>query len=127
MAVSAPFRQPATRGAQELESAEWAVGSIFTTHDGSPNSGKIQVAGARRLSERHFKAQTAAIWGWFPRQRPQAPAEIKTTLDRIAAAKIGYQPTIQVLEGERVYFEPEFLSSPDVSKSFPRNSSPGFR
>ena len=58
---------------------------------------------------------------------PQVPAEIKTTLDKIAAAEIGYQPTIQVLEGERVYFEPEFLSSPDVAKSFPRNSAPGFR
>jgi hypothetical protein len=51
----------------------------------------------------------------------------KPKQQRFGAGSLDNQPTILVLEGERVYFEPEFLSSPDVSKSFPRNSSPGFR
>jgi Amidohydrolase family len=72
------------------------------------------------------------MWHWRDRDRvldnePQLPAEIKTTLDEIARTKIGYQPTIQVLEGERVYFEPEFLSSRDVAKVVPQELLTWFR
>jgi Amidohydrolase family len=72
------------------------------------------------------------MWHWKDRDRSldneaQLPTEIKATLDEIAQKKIGYQPTIQVLEGERVYFEPEFLSSPDVAKVVPKELLAWFR
>jgi len=72
------------------------------------------------------------MWHWKDRDRsldnePQVPAEIKSTLDEIAQKKIGYQPTIQVLEGERVYFEPEFLNSPAIAKVVPKELLAWFR
>ena len=33
--------------------------------------------------------------------------------------RVGYQPTFQVLEGERVYFEPDYLKTPAVRKVVP--------
>jgi len=72
------------------------------------------------------------MWHWKERDRvldnePQVPAEIKSTLDQIAAAQIGYQPTIQVLEGERVYFEPDYLNRPAVVKVVPKELLEWFR
>jgi imidazolonepropionase-like amidohydrolase len=72
------------------------------------------------------------MWHWKDRDRaldsePQVPGEIRSTLDHIAAAKIGYQPTIQVLEGERVYFEPDYLDSPAVAKVVPKQLHDWFR
>lgn len=72
------------------------------------------------------------MWHWKEGNRtldnePQVPDEIKTTLDGIAAAKIGYQPTIQVLEGERVYFEPDYLDSPAVARVVPKQLLDWFR
>lgn len=66
------------------------------------------------------------MWHWKDHQRslddePQVPAEIKATLDQIAEKKIGYQPTIQVLEGERVYFEPDYLNSPALANVVPQD------
>jgi hypothetical protein len=72
------------------------------------------------------------MWHWKEHDRvldnePQVPAEIKSTLDQIAAAQIGYQPTIQVLEGERVYFEPDYLNRPAVVKVVPKELLEWFR
>lgn len=72
------------------------------------------------------------MWHWKDHERtldnePQVPGEIRSTLDHIAAAKIGYQPTIQVLEGERVYFEPDYLNSPAVAKVVPKQLLDWFR
>src|SRR5215471_7371988 len=72
------------------------------------------------------------MWHWKDRDRtldnePQVPGEIMSTLDHIAAAKIGYQPTIQVLEGERVYFEPDYLNSLAIAKVVPKQLLDWFR
>jgi len=72
------------------------------------------------------------MWHWKDRDRtldnePQVPGEIMPTLDHIAAAKIGYQPTIQVLEGERVYFEPDYLNSLAIAKVVPKQLLDWFR
>ena len=95
------------------------------------------------LHANSFEAQKVALngnvdfiahgmWHWKDRDRvldnePQVPAEIRSTLDQIAAAKIGYQPTIQVLEGERVYFEPDYLNSPAVAQVVPKELLAWFR
>jgi amidohydrolase family protein len=91
---------------------------VLFMHGNSFESQKFAVAG-------DVDVIAHGMWHWKDRDRvldnePQLPAEIKSTLDEIAQKKIGYQPTIQVLEGERVYFEPEFLSSPAVAEVVPK-------
>jgi len=62
------------------------------------------------------------IWHWGDLdKKTELPDEIKQLLDRIVAKKIGYQATFQVLEGERVYFEPDYLKSPALSKVVPKD------
>jgi len=60
------------------------------------------------------------MWHWGDLDKETVlPDEIKQLLDRIVAKKIGYQPTFQVLEGERAYFEPEYLGSEEIRKVVP--------
>ncbi len=62
------------------------------------------------------------MWHWGDLdKKAELPDEIKQLLDRIVAKKIGYQATFQVLEGERVYFEPDYLKSPGLSKVVPKD------
>lgn len=61
------------------------------------------------------------MWNWGDLgKEKELPDEIKQLLDRIVEKKIGYQPTVQVLEGERVYFEPNYLSSEAIRKVVPK-------
>ena len=46
---------------------------------------------------------------------------MKTILDRVVAAKVGWQPTIQVLYGLQDLFEVRFLSDPMLARVLPRN------
>jgi imidazolonepropionase-like amidohydrolase len=57
-------------------------------------------------------------WGNLP-TGPELPVEIKSLLDRIVEKRIGYQPTIQVLEGLRAYFDPQCLKMEAVPKVIP--------
>jgi len=57
-------------------------------------------------------------WGALDRQ-PELPPEIKTLLDRIVQKGTGYQATIQVMEGLRACFDPEYLKAPAVSQVIP--------
>ena len=57
-------------------------------------------------------------WGALDRQ-PELPAEIKTLLDRIVRERTGYQATIQVMEGLRAYFDPEYLKMPAIPQVIP--------
>lgn len=60
------------------------------------------------------------MWNWGELDgRPELPPEIKSLLDRIVAEKIGYQPTIQVMEGLRANFDPEYLRMPEIRKVIP--------
>jgi len=79
-----------------------------------------------------FEAQTFAVdggtdvlahgmWNWGALDgRRELPDEIKTLLDRIVTQHVGYQPTIQVLQGLRAYFDPEYLKNPAIPKVVPR-------
>jgi imidazolonepropionase-like amidohydrolase len=61
------------------------------------------------------------MWHWGDLdKRPELPDEIKQLLDRIVEKKIGYQATFQVLEGERVYFEPDYLKSEAIGRVAPK-------
>ena len=60
------------------------------------------------------------MWNWNDLDRQvELPAEIARLLDRIVEKKIGYQPTIQVLQGLRAYFDPEYLKSMAIPKVVP--------
>ena len=61
------------------------------------------------------------MWHWGELdKRTELPDEIKRLLDRIVDKRIGYQPTMQVLYGEMVYFDPEYLKMDDVAKVTPK-------
>src|SRR3984893_11365803 len=60
------------------------------------------------------------MWNWGDlNKETELPDEIKELLDRIAQKKIGYQATLQVLEGERAYFEPNYLGSEAIRRVVP--------
>ncbi len=60
------------------------------------------------------------MWNWGELDRSQElPVEITTLLDRIVANRTGYQPTMQVIEGLRVYFDPGYLAMPEIPKVVP--------
>jgi imidazolonepropionase-like amidohydrolase len=61
------------------------------------------------------------MWHWGELdKKTEPPDEIKRLLDRIVDKRIGYQPTMQVLYGEMVYFDPEYLNMDDVAKVTPK-------
>jgi imidazolonepropionase-like amidohydrolase len=51
------------------------------------------------------------LWNWSESQQT-LPASVRATLDRIAAAHVGWQPTVQVPGGLRNLFDPSFLADP---------------
>lgn len=60
------------------------------------------------------------MWNWGELDRSQElPGEITTLLDRIVANRTGYQPTMRVIEGLRVYFDPGYLAMPEIPKVVP--------
>jgi hypothetical protein len=60
------------------------------------------------------------MWNWGDLDKEAGlPYEIRQLLDRIVEKKIGYQPTVQVLEGLRVYFEPDYLKTGAIRKVVP--------
>ena len=61
------------------------------------------------------------MWNWGDLDRnTELPADIKQLLDQIAARKIGYQPTIQVMQGLAAYFDPQYLETPAIPKLVPK-------
>ncbi len=70
--------------------------------------------------EGHVDVIAHGMWNWGDLgKQTELPAEIKKTLDRIAHEKIGYQPTLQVLQGLRTYFDPEYLKISAIPKIIP--------
>jgi imidazolonepropionase-like amidohydrolase len=60
------------------------------------------------------------MWNWGRlEQQAELPREITDVLDRIAQKRIGYQSTIQVMQGLRVYFDPEYLKIKAIPKVIP--------
>jgi hypothetical protein len=60
------------------------------------------------------------MWNWGDLDRRQdLPPEITALLDRIVANRTGYQPTMQVIEGLRVYFDPQYLAIPAIPRVIP--------
>ncbi len=60
------------------------------------------------------------IWKWDESGAAAMPAGVAAVLDGVAARRLGWQPTFQVLYGERDLFDPAFLSDPALAEVLPR-------
>jgi imidazolonepropionase-like amidohydrolase len=60
------------------------------------------------------------LWNWNePQATPEITPAVKTILDDVVASRRGWQPTIQVLYGERDLFDPAYLSNPLLAQALP--------
>ena len=78
-----------------------------------------------------FEAQTFGVdagvsvfahgmWNWGALNDAQSlPPQIQALLDRIVERSIGYQPTLQVIAGLALLFDPPYLDRPDVRRVIP--------
>jgi imidazolonepropionase-like amidohydrolase len=98
----------------EVRKAATAEGLVLMMHANSFEAQKFAVDG-------DVDVIAHGMWHWGDLdKRTELPDEIKQLLDRIVAKKIGYQATFQVLEGERVYFEPDYLKTEAIRKVVPK-------
>jgi imidazolonepropionase-like amidohydrolase len=89
------------------------AGLVLMTHANSYEAQKFAVDGGTDVLAH-------GMWNWGEFENRQAlPDEIKVLLDRIVQQKIGYQPTFQVLQGLRAYYDPEYLKIPAIHKIVP--------
>jgi hypothetical protein len=89
------------------------TGLVVMMHANSFKAQKFAVDG-------HVDVIAHGMWNWgdFDKQA-DLPPEIGKVLDQIAEEKIGYQPTIQVMQGLCAYFDPEYLNMNAIPKVIP--------
>jgi imidazolonepropionase-like amidohydrolase len=99
---------------EEVRKAATHEGLVLVMHANSFEAQKFAVDGG-------VDVIAHGMWHWGYLDKETAlPDEIRQLLDRIVAKKIGYQATFQVLAGEQVYFEPEYLRSEAIRKVAPK-------
>ena len=87
---------------------------VLMMHANSFEAQKFAVAG-------NVDVIAHGMWNWGDLDsKTELPQEIKTLLDQIVEKKIGYQPTIQVMQGLRAYFDPEYLKIEAIPKVIPK-------
>jgi imidazolonepropionase-like amidohydrolase len=61
------------------------------------------------------------MWHWnaHPETVSQLTPDVRKILDGVVETGVGYQPTLQVLYGERDMFEPAYLSDPMLARVLP--------
>ena len=97
----------------EIRKAATEAGLVLMLHANSFEAQKFGVDG-------DVDVIAHGMWNWGELDRNmELPAEITSLLDRIARNKVGYQPTIQVIEGLRAYFDPEYLGMKAIPKVVP--------
>ena len=108
-----PVMSPAVYA--EVRSAASKDGLVLVTHGNSFEAQSFAVDGG-------VDVLAHGMWHWGALDKsPQLPDEIKPLLDKIAARRIGYQPTVQVLYGLRAYVDPDYLSNPALPKLLPKS------
>lgn len=105
----------------EIRKAAADNGLVLMMHANSFEAQKFAVDGS-------VDVIAHGMWHWGDLDRETAlPDQIRDLLDEIVKKKIGYQPTFQVLEGERAYFEPEYLNGEAIGKVIPKTMIAWFR
>jgi imidazolonepropionase-like amidohydrolase len=96
-----------------VRKAATQTGLVLMMHANSFEAQKFAVDG-------HVDVIAHGMWNWgdFDKQT-DLPPEIGKVLDQIAEENIGYQPTIQVMQGLRAYFDPEYLNIKEIPKVIP--------
>jgi hypothetical protein len=63
------------------------------------------------------------MWNWdqFEHAGDSLPAPIRALLDTVAARRMGFMPTLRVIEGLGAMFDPEFLDDPRLARVLPRS------
>jgi imidazolonepropionase-like amidohydrolase len=98
----------------EIRRAATQAGLVLMMHANSFEAQKFAANG-------NVDVIAHGLWNWGElKMDGDLPAEIKELLDEIVDRKIGYQPTIQVLEGLRAYFDPEYLDDKEIPKVVPK-------
>jgi imidazolonepropionase-like amidohydrolase len=88
-------------------------GLVLMMHANSFEAQKFAVDG-------HVDVIAHGMWNWGDLDKQtELPAEIRKVLDQIAEEKIGYQPTLQVMNGLRAYFDPEYLKVKAIPNVIP--------
>jgi hypothetical protein len=89
------------------------AGLVRMMHANSFEAQKFAVEG-------HVDVIAHGMWNWGDLDKEtELPTEIRNVLDQIAKEKIGYQPTLQVMQGLRAYFDPEYLKMTAIPKVIP--------
>ena len=58
-------------------------------------------------------------WGNAPKDSTSVTPEVKKILDEVSRRRVGWQPTIQVLPGERDLMNPAYLANPTLARVMP--------
>ena len=99
----------------QIRQAATKQGLVLMLHANSFEAQKFGVAG-------DVDVLAHGMWNWGNlSHEEELPAGIKALLDEIVAKKIGYQPTIQVLQGLEAYFDPNYLKTGGISKVVPKD------
>jgi imidazolonepropionase-like amidohydrolase len=63
------------------------------------------------------------LWNWdeFEQSGEALPPPIRALLDTVAARRIGFMPTLRVIEGLGDMFDPAFLDDPRLARVLPRS------
>jgi imidazolonepropionase-like amidohydrolase len=97
----------------DIRKAATQAGLVLMMHANAFEAQKFGVDG-------HVDVIAHGMWNWGNLDRQtELPTEIRKVLDQIAKEKIGYQSTIQVMQGLRVYFDPEYLKMRAIPKVIP--------
>jgi hypothetical protein len=68
------------------------------------------------------------LWHWHgEQQETELTARVKRTLDSVVKARMGWQPTMQVLYGLRDIFDPSYLSDPRFARVVPASAIEWYR
>ncbi len=98
----------------DIRRAATQAGLVLMMHANSLEAQKLAVNGG-------VDVIAHGMWHWGALDdKAEIPPEIKAVLDQIVEKRIGYQPTIQVLQGEYAYFDPEYLREKAVADVVPK-------
>lgn len=97
----------------QLVQAAHGAGLPVLLHASSVEAQRFGVAGGADIL-------VHGLWNWqADNAAPSLPQPAREVLDEIAAKRIGFMPTMQVLGGLRQLFEPGYLDQPELRRVLP--------